>query len=186
VVHELMPDEPEATGLLALLLLIEARRPARVVDGRLVPLDEQDRRRWDPLLVEEGHGLVRECLRRNRPGHHQLLAAINAVHTDAATYADTDWAQIVTLYDQLLTVTPTPVVALNRAVAVAELDGPEVALALVETLGLSDYQPFHVTRADLLRRLGRDEESLAAYDRAIAMTDNAAERDFLRSRRPRG
>ncbi len=122
--HQLMPDEHEVTGLLALLLLTDARRGARVVDGRLVPLDEQDRTAWDRAMIAEGHSLVRECLRRNRPGHYQLLAAVNAVHTDAATYDDTDWAQIVALYDQLLAVTPTPVVALNRAVAVAEVRGP--------------------------------------------------------------
>jgi RNA polymerase sigma-70 factor, ECF subfamily len=184
-VRTLMPDEPEATGLLALLLLVEARRAARVVDGRLVTLDEQDRSRWDTALVAEGHALVRECLRRNRPGHHQLLAAINAVHSDAATYADTDWPQVVQLYDLLLAVTPTPVVALNRAVAVAEVEGPQAALELVDGLQLEDYQPFHVTRADLLRRLGRAEESRAAYDRAIAMTGNTAERDLLAARRSR-
>ena len=180
--RELMPDEPEVTGLLALLLLIDARRAARVVDGRLVPLDEQDRGAWDAAMVAEGHGLVRECLRRNRPGHYQLLAAVNAVHTDAATYEATDWRQIVALYDQLLVVSPTPVVALNRAVAVAELEGPDAGLELVDALDLAGYQPFHVTRADLLRRLGRREEARAAYDRAIEMTDNEAERAFLRSR----
>jgi RNA polymerase sigma-70 factor (ECF subfamily) len=182
-VHTLMPDEPEVTGLLALLLLSDARRGARVVGDELVPLDEQDRSRWDAEMIAEGHALVRECLRRNRPGHYQLLAAINAVHADAATYAETDWSQIVALYDMLHAVTPTPVVALNRAVAVAELDGPQAGLELVDDLDLADYQPFHVTRADLLRRLGRAEESAAAYDRAIAMTDNAAEREFLSGRR---
>ena len=183
--RELMPDEPEVTGLLALLLLVDARRAARVVDGRLVPLDEQDRSAWDAAMVAEGHALVRECLRRNRPGHYQLLAAVNAVHTDAATYDATDWRQIVALYDQLLVVSPTPVVALNRAVAVAELEGPGAGLALVEALELDDYQPFHVTRADLLRRLGRRDEARAAYDRAIEMTDNEAERAFLRGRAER-
>jgi RNA polymerase sigma-70 factor, ECF subfamily len=183
-VHGLMPDEPEAAGLLALLLLIDARREARVVDGRLVPLDEQDRARWDAALIAEGHGLVRECLRRNRPGHYQLLAAVQAVHADAPTYAETDWSQVVALYDMLLAVTPTPVVALNRAVAVAELEGPGAGLELVEGLELTGYQPFHVTCADLLRRLGRADEARAAYDTAIAMTDNAAERRFLEQRRP--
>ena len=125
---------------------------------------------------------MRECLRRNRPGHYQLLAAVNAVHTDAATYEATDWRQIVALYDQLLVVSPTPVVALNRAVAVAELEGPDAGLELVDALDLAGYQPFHVTRADLLRRLGRREEARAAYDRAIEMTDNEAERAFLRGR----
>ena len=185
-VHALMPDEPEATGLLALLLLIDARREARVVDGRMVPLDEQDRTRWDADLIAEGHALVRECLRRDRPGHHQLLAAVQAVHADAPTYADTDWSQIVALYDMMHVVTPSPVVALNRAVAVAELDGPEAGLELVDGLGqsLDGYQPLHVTRADLLRRLGREEEARSAYDQAIAMTENAAERGFLAHRRP--
>ena len=153
-----------------------------MVGGRLVPLDEQDRGAWDAAMVAEGHGLVRECLRRNRPGHYQLLAAVNAVHTDAATYEATDWGQIVALYDQLLAVSPTPVVALNRAVAVAELEGPQVGLGLVESQDLAGYQPFHVTRADLLRRLGRRDEARAAYDRAIEMTDNEAERAFLRGR----
>jgi RNA polymerase sigma-70 factor, ECF subfamily len=183
MLHHLMPDEPEVTGLLALMLLTDSRRGARVVEGRLVPLDEQDRTRWDADLVSEGHTLVRECLRRNRPGHHQLLAAINAVHADAATYADTDWSQVVALYDQLYAVTPTPVVALNRAIAVAELAGPEAGLALVDDLDLASYQPFHVTRGDLLRRLGRTGESRAAYDTAIEMTDNVAEREFLARRR---
>ncbi|WP_240181944.1 DUF6596 domain-containing protein [Nocardioides sp. 616] len=182
VLRHLMPDEPEVAGLLALMLLTEARRPARVVQGRLVGLDEQDRSRWDTGLVAEGHVLVRECLRRNRPGHHQLLAAINAVHTDAPDFAATDWSQVLALYDQLYAVTPTPVVALNRALAVAELDGPEVALALVEALDLTTYQPFHAARADLLRRLGRSEEARAAYERAISMTGNEAERAFLAAR----
>jgi RNA polymerase sigma-70 factor, ECF subfamily len=181
--HGLMPDEPEATGLLALMLLVEARRAARVVDGRLVPLDEQDRTRWDRAMVAEGHQLVRECLRRNRPGHHQLLAAIQAVHADAPTWADTDWAQVVALYDQLLAVTPTPVVALNRAIAVAELAGPAAGLALVDDLDLASYQPLHAARADLLRRLGRTEEARAAYDRAVELSGNPAERDFLTGRR---
>ena len=185
VLRALMPDEPEVAGLLALMLLTEARRPARLVGGRLVGLDEQDRGRWDAGLVVEGHALVRECLRRNRPGHHQLLAAINAVHTDAPTFAATDWTQVVALYDQLYAVTPTPVVALNRALAVAELAGPEAGLALVEPLELTSYQPFHVARADLLRRLGRGEQARTAYDTAIAMTGNAAERAFLQARSAR-
>jgi RNA polymerase sigma-70 factor (ECF subfamily) len=184
LLHALMPDEPEATGLLALMLLVDARRAARVDGDRLVPLDEQDRSLWDADLVTEGHALVRECLRRNRPGHHQLLAAIQAVHADAPTWAATDWSQVVALYDQLYAVTPTPVVALNRALAVAELTGPAAGLELVDALDLASYQPFHAARADLLRRLGRDDEARAAYDRAIELSDNPAERDFLAGRRP--
>ncbi|WP_309136441.1 RNA polymerase sigma factor [Nocardioides campestrisoli] len=193
VLRVLMPDEPEVMGLLALMLLTEARRPARVVDGRLVPLAEQDRTRWDQALVAEGHALVRECLRRNHaglshPGHHQLHAAINAVHTDAATAEETDWSQLLALYDQLYAVTPTPVVAVNRALVLAELDGPEAGLDRVDELAgaLPSYQPWHVARADLLRRLGRTEEARAAYDRAIAMTENEAEQAFLRGRRDGG
>ncbi|GAA2134320.1 RNA polymerase sigma factor [Nocardioides bigeumensis] len=183
LLRELMPDDPEVMGLLALMLLIEARRPARYVGGELVSLDEQDRSLWDRSLVAEGHALVRECLGIGRPGHYQLLAAINAVHTDAATAADTDWAQIATLYDQLHAVTPSPVVALNRAVAIAELDGPAVGLAAVEPLALTSYTPWHATRADLLRRAGRLDEARAAYDAAIATSDNEPERAWLRARR---
>jgi RNA polymerase sigma-70 factor, ECF subfamily len=183
---ELMPDEPEARGLLALMLLIEARRPARTSpDGRLVLLADQDRSRWDGDLVAEGQAIVRQCLRRNQPGPYQIQAAINAVHSDAPTAADTDWRQILALYDQLLAVAPTPVVALNRAVAVAEVEGPGAALALVEDLDLDDYHVFHAIRADLLRRLGRPTEAAAAYDAAIARTDNAAEQAFLRRTRQR-
>ena len=180
VVRTLLPDEPEVAGLLALMLLVQARRTARVADGILVPLDEQDRAVWDRTMVVEGHELVRECLRRNRPGHYQLLAAINAVHTDAATAGDTDWEQIVALYDRLRIVHPSPVVELNRAVAVAELDGPAVGLALIGGLDLDGYHPWHVARADLLRRLDRPVDAAAAYDRAIELTDNQAERRFLR------
>jgi RNA polymerase sigma-70 factor, ECF subfamily len=183
VLHELLPDVPEVKGLLALMLLTESRGATRVAGGELVPLHEQDRGGWDRALIEEGHALVRECLQTNRPGHYQLLAAINAVHTDAPTAADTDWAQIVTLYRQLYAVTPSPVVALNRAVAVAELDGPEVALAEVDRLELTSYHAWHATRADLLRRLGRSAEARAAYDAAIAATANAAERAYLTRRR---
>ena len=129
-----MPDDPEVAGLLALMLLTEARRPARYVDGALVPLGEQDRARWDRALIAEGHALVRECLALNRPGHYQLMAAVNAVHTDAPAPRATDWAQIATLYGQLYAVSPTPVVALNRAIAIAELDGPAVGLAALEPL----------------------------------------------------
>jgi RNA polymerase sigma-70 factor, ECF subfamily len=183
VLRELLPDVPEVAGLLALMLLIEARRASRVAAGELVPLPEQDRGGWDRDLIDEGHALVRECLATNRPGHYQLLAAINAVHTDAPTAADTDWAQVATLYTQLYAVSPTPVVALNRAIAVAELDGPEVALAEVDRLDLTSYHAWHATRADLLRRLGRSAEARAAYDAAIAATANEAERAYLSRRR---
>jgi RNA polymerase sigma-70 factor, ECF subfamily len=176
----LMPDEPEAVGLLALMLLLESRRPARTTpSGALVLLADQDRGRWDRELIAEGQDLVRRCLRRDRPGPYQIQAAINAVHSDAPSVAGTDWRQIVLLYDQLLRFTPTPVVALNRAVAVAEVEGPAAALALVEDLDLDGYHLFHAIRADLLRRLGRDAEAAQAYERAIARTDNAAERAFL-------
>ncbi|WP_312886844.1 RNA polymerase sigma factor [Actinocrinis puniceicyclus] len=180
---ELMPDEPEALGLLALMLLTDARRAARTgPDGALVPLAEQDRGRWDRELIAEGHDLVRRCLRRGRPGPYQLQAAINAVHCDAASAAETDWGQILRLYDQLLEFAPNPVVALNRAVAVAELGGPRSALALVEALPLTGYHVYHVVRADLLRRLGRTGEAAAAYQAAIGLTQNAAEQRFLRER----
>ncbi|HEX6595643.1 MAG TPA: DUF6596 domain-containing protein, partial [Acidimicrobiales bacterium] len=181
---ELMPDEAEPQGLLALLLLTEARRAARTAaDGSMVLLPHQDRSRWDRSLIEEGHALVRACLRRNAPGPYQIQAAINAVHTDAPTAADTDWRQIVQLYDHLLALTPTPIVALNRAIALAEVDGPGPALAVVDGLGLDDYHLFHATRADLLRRLGRDDDAAAAYDAALARTDNAAEQALLRHKR---
>jgi RNA polymerase sigma-70 factor, ECF subfamily len=183
VLRGLLPDAPEVAGLLALMLLSEARRSTRVAGDELVPLHEQDRGGWDRALIAEGHELVRECLRINRPGHYQLLAAINAVHTDAPTAADTDWSQIATLYDHLYAVTPTPIVALNRAIAVAELDGPEVALAEVDRLELTTYHAWHATRADLLRRLGRSDDARQAYDAAIAATDNEAERAYLSRRR---
>ncbi len=181
--HELLPEDLEATGLLALLLLIESRRAARVRGGELVPLDEQDRGGWDRSLIAEGHTLVRQCLVANRPGRYQLLAAINAVHTDAPTAAATDWSQVAALYDQLTRLDPSPVVALNRAVAVAELDGPEVALALVERLPLEGYHAWHATRAELLRRLGRSAASREQYDAALAVCDNTAERAYLTRRR---
>jgi RNA polymerase sigma-70 factor (ECF subfamily) len=183
VVRSLLPVEPEVAGLLAMMLLTQARRTSRIADGVLVPLDEQDRAAWDRALIVEGHELVRECLRRNRPGHYQILAAINAVHTDAPTAADTDWTQIVALYDQLRVAHPSPIVELNRAVAVAELDGPAVGLALVDALELDGYHAWHAARADLLRRLDRHAEAAAAYDRAIAITDNTAEQAFLRRKR---
>jgi RNA polymerase sigma-70 factor, ECF subfamily len=181
---ELMPDEPEAVGLLGLMLLIESRRPARTTPGGdLVLLADQDRTRWDRALVAEGQALVRQCLRRGRPGPYQIQAAINAVHSDAPSAEATDWRQIVALYDQLLAVAPSPVVALHRAVAVAEVDGPAAGLQLVDGLDLDDHHIFHSVRADLLRRLGRDVEAGLAYDAAIAGAGNAAERAFLRRRR---
>ncbi|MFI1303196.1 RNA polymerase sigma factor [Streptomyces sioyaensis] len=181
---ELMPDEPEVLGLLALMLLTESRRTTRTgPQGDLVLLADQDRSRWDRALIDEGQALVRRCLRRNRPGPYQIQAAINAVHSDAPTAAATDWAQILQLYDQLLALAPSPVVALHRAVAVAEVEGPQAALALVDGLALDRYHLFHAVRADLLRRLGRTAEAAAAYERAIDRTDNAAERRFLQRRR---
>jgi RNA polymerase sigma-70 factor (ECF subfamily) len=177
----LLPDEPEVAGLLALLLLTESRRASRTrPDGSLVVLGEQDRSQWDRGLIEEGQTILRQCVRRNHPGAYQLQAAINAVHADAATVEETDWPQIVALYDRLLGVAPTPVVALNRAIAIAELHGPAVALALVEELHLDHYYPFHATRADLLWGLGRNSEAAAAYQRAAAMAPTDAEREFLR------
>jgi RNA polymerase sigma-70 factor (ECF subfamily) len=180
ILAALMPDEPEVAGLLALLLLTESRRPSRLgPDGSLVLLGEQDRRRWDRSLIDEGQAIVRRCLRRNQPGAYQLQAAINAVHADAATIEQTDWTQIVALYDQLLAVAPTQVVALNRAIAIGEVEGAAAALSLVDELDLDNYQPFHATRADLLRRLGRNNEAAAAYKRAADMAPTDAERDFL-------
>jgi RNA polymerase sigma-70 factor (ECF subfamily) len=180
---ELMPDEPEALGLLALMLLTESRRAARTgPDGSLVLLAHQDRARWDRELNAEGQDLVRRCLRRGRPGPYQIQAAINAVHSDAPTAAVTDWGQILQLYDQLLVVAPGPVVALNRAVAVAEVQGPEAALTLVDGLDLDRYYLYHAIRADLLRRLGRTGEAARAYSGALALTGNAAERAYLAAR----
>jgi RNA polymerase sigma-70 factor, ECF subfamily len=177
----LLPDEPEVAGLLALLLFTESRRASRTrPDGSLVVLGEQDRSQWDRGLIEEGQTILRQCVRRNHPGAYQLQAAINAVHADAATVEETDWPQIVALYDRLLGVAPTPVVALNRAIAIAELHGPAVALALVEELHLDHYYPFHATRADLLWGLGRNSEAAATYQRAAAMAPTDAEREFLR------
>ncbi|HZY27220.1 MAG TPA: RNA polymerase sigma factor [Jiangellaceae bacterium] len=177
---ELMPDEPEVMGLLALMLLVESRRATRTTpDGDLVLLADQDRRRWDRGLIAEGQAIVRRCLRRSQPGPYQLQAAINAVHSDAPAAAATDWWQILQLYDQLLSLAPSPVVALNRAVAVAEVEGPDAALTLVDGLDLGDYHLFHAIRADLLRRLGRTDEAAPAYEAAIDRTENAAEREFL-------
>ncbi|MGZ0150790.1 RNA polymerase sigma factor [Kribbella sp. WER1] len=177
---DLMPDEPEAVGLLALMLLQQSRRPARVAaDGSLIRLRDQDRTAWDRDLIAEGHELVRRCLRRNQPGPYQLQAAINAVHADAATADATDWPQILQLYDHLLTLDPTPVVALNRAVVVAEVDGPAAALALVDELSLDTYYLSHAIRADLLTRLGRTAEAQPAYETAATLTTNQAERAFL-------
>lgn len=180
LLRQLLPDEPEVAGLLALLLLTDARRPARFDGGTLVPLAEQDRSRWIRPSIEEGHALVRECLRRQRPGYYQILAAINAVHTDGPA---TDWRQVLALYDQLMVVAPSAVVALNRAVALAEVEGPAVALAVVDALDLVPYHAWHATRADLLRRLGQPVGAARAYESAIALADNPAEREFLASRR---
>ncbi len=181
ILAKLMPDEPEVAGLLALLLLTESRRSSRTrPDGSLVLLGEQDRTRWDRALIEEGQTIVRRCLRRNQPGAYQLQAAINAVHADAPTVEHTDWSQIIALYDQLFALAPTPVVALNRAIAIGEVQGPAAALALVDELALDSYHPFHATRADLLRRLGRNREAATAYERAAAMAPTDAERDFLK------
>jgi RNA polymerase sigma-70 factor (ECF subfamily) len=180
---ELMPDEPEVLGLLALMLLALSRRGARTTaSGDIVPLADQDRGLWDRALIAEGQAIVRSCLRRNDPGVYQIQAAINAVHSDAPSAAATDWSQIVQLYDQLVACDSSPVVALNRAVAVGEVEGPATALALVDGLELGTYPLFHAIRADLLRRLGRDVEAKLEYQAAIELTENAAEHSFLRRR----
>ena len=185
LVRVLLPTDGEVAGLLALMLLTEARSAARVsASGELVPLDEQDRRTWDGELIAEGHALVRARLASGEaPGRYQILAAINAVHTDARDFDDTDWSQVVALYDQLVRLDPSPIARLNRAIAVAELDGATVALAEIAGLPLDDYHAFHATRAELLRRLGRTAESRAAYDRAIALAGNTAEIAHLARRR---
>jgi RNA polymerase sigma-70 factor, ECF subfamily len=181
ILSELMPDEPEVAGQLGLLLLTESRRPARLrADGSLAVLAEQDRALWDRALIDEGQEIVRRCLRRDQPGPYQLQAAINAVHADAASFEDTDWSQIVALYDQLLELAPTPVVALNRAIAIGELEGVAAAFELVEELDLEGYQPFHAARADLLHRLGRHDQAAVEYERAAALAPTEAEREFLR------
>lgn len=191
LLRSLLPHDGEVTGLLALMLLTDARRAARVSHtGELVTLDEQDRSAWNRTLIIEGHALVRDRLTAvaaggELPGRYQLLAAINAVHTAAPSARDTDWAQIVTLYDRMTRLDPSPVVRLNRAVSLAELDGPDVALAEIDQLtdALDNYHAFHAARADLLRRLGRSKESRTAYDRAIQLTGNPAERTYLTRRR---
>jgi RNA polymerase sigma-70 factor (ECF subfamily) len=184
VLAELMPDEPEVLGLLALLVLTHARSAARTAPGQpLVLLADQDRSRWDRALTAEGQDLVRRCLRRGQPGLYQIQAAIAAVHSDAAAASQTDWRQILALYDQLLAFAPTPVVALNRAVALAEVAGPQAALAEIESLGLDSYYPFHVARADLLRRTGDAVAAAQAYDAAMNLTANPAEREFLQQQR---
>lgn len=187
LIRTLLPSDGEVTGLLALMLLTEARRPARVsTAGELVPLGEQDRGLWSGALIDEGHRLVRERLASGiAPGRYQLLAAVNAVHTDARDACDTDWRQVVALYDQLVRLDPSPIVALNRAIAVAEVEGPDAALPVIDRLGdaVSGYHAFHATRAELLRRLGRRDESRAAYDRAIALAGNSAELALLARRR---
>ena len=181
---ELMPEEPEVMGLLALMLLVESRRATRTTpDGDLVLLADQNRGLWNRDLIAEGQSIVRQCLRRNQPGPYQIQAAINAVHSDAPVAAATDWQQILQLYNQLFLLTPSPVVALNRAVALAEVEGPEAALALVDGLDLGGYHLFHAIRADLLRRLGRNAEAALAYEAAIARTENLTERDFLQRSR---
>ncbi|HUP73561.1 MAG TPA: sigma-70 family RNA polymerase sigma factor [Acidimicrobiales bacterium] len=179
----LMPDEAETKGLLALCLLTESRRPARTIEGSLVRLADQDRSQWDRELIVEGHALVRACLRQNMPGPYQIQAAIAAVHADADTADRTDWSQIVALYDQLLAYMPTPIVALNRAIAIAELDGPAAALPIVEQLDLDANHLYHAARADLLERLDRPADALAAYDRALALATNTAEQRHLERRR---
>jgi len=184
---ELMPDEPEAVGLLALMLLTEARHGSRIgVDGTMVRLADQDRALWDPILITEGHALVRSCLRRNQPGQFQIQAAIAAVHADAPNADATDWSQITGLYDHLYALRPNAVVALNRAAAIAELHGPAAGLTALTEINpgtLNHYQPYHATRADLLARLGHKEEAIAAYDRAIELTSNPVELDFLTRQR---
>lgn len=188
LLDELMPDEPEVMGLLALLMLTDSRRAARTsADGSLVRLADQDRRRWDRWLIDEGQALVRRCLARDEPGPFQIQAAIAAVHSDAPSAEDTDWRQIVLLYDQLLARAPTPVVRLNRAIALAEVDGPDVALAEIERLGergqLARYHLFHTARGDMLERVGRRADAVTCYDLALSLVDNDSERRVIEARR---
>ena len=179
----LMPDEAEVAGLLALLLLTESRWSARFSgDGSIILLRDQDRSSWDRSLIEEAHAIVRACLRRNQPGPYQIQAAINAVHADADSFEVTDWHQILALYDQLLAMTPTPVVAMNRAIALAEVEGPGAALDILDGLDLDEYHLFQAARADLLLRLGRHDEANQAYVRAAALAATDAERTFLTER----
>jgi RNA polymerase sigma-70 factor (ECF subfamily) len=183
VLVELMPNEPEAVGLLALMLLVEARRPARTsAEGALLPLADQDRHLWNRDLIAEGQAMIRDCLQRNQRGPYQIQAAINAVHADAPTAAQTQWWQILQLDNQLLMVAPSPIVVVNRAVAVAEVEGPDAALTLLDGLDLENYYLFHAVRADILRRLGRDDEAATAYDAAIARTNNLSEREYMQRR----
>jgi RNA polymerase sigma-70 factor (ECF subfamily) len=183
LLRELMPADVEVAGLLSLMLLVDARRAARSdASGALVPLAEQDRSRWDRGRIAEGQALLRECLARNNPGPYQLQAAINAVHSDARQSRDTDWRQILAIYDQLMALTPSPVVALNRAVAVAELEGPEMALRLVDELKLQQYYLWHAVRGELLRRSGKSAESESAYSDALALCENEREQEFLRKK----
>jgi RNA polymerase sigma-70 factor (ECF subfamily) len=185
VLASLMPDEPEVLGLLALMLLQDSRRDARVgPGGELILLEDQDRRRWDRYQIAEGTALIESARRMERPGPYQLQAAIAALHAVSPSPKDTDWAQIVRLYGRLTRIQPSPVVELNRGVAVAMTDGPERGLAVIEPLErqLGRYHLFHSARADLLRRLGRRDESAAAYERALGLTDNEVERAFLRRR----
>jgi RNA polymerase sigma-70 factor (ECF subfamily) len=177
---DMLPEEPEAIGLLALMLLIDARREARMCGGDLVLLTEQDRAQWDPFKLEEGRRLLRICLERNQPGLYQLQAAINAVHCDAPSPPHTDWRQILQLYDQLMEIAPSPVVALNRAVAIAEIDGPGPALQLIEAIDLPQYHLLHAVRADFLRRLGRMSDAADAYRLALDHCENVKEREFLK------
>ncbi|MDH4112124.1 MAG: RNA polymerase sigma factor [Actinomycetota bacterium] len=178
---DLLPDEPEAAGLLALLLLSESRAPARCVDGDLVLLQDQDRTAWDREMIAEGHAIVRACIRRGRPGPYQLQAAIQAVHAAAATFEATDWPQIVALYDQLLALSPTPVVALNRAIALAEVLGPAEGLAAVDAIppGLETSHLLHAARGTMLRELERPDDALAAFERAVQLATSDPDRRFL-------
>jgi RNA polymerase sigma-70 factor (ECF subfamily) len=177
----LMPNEPEAAGLLALMLLSESRMPTRTSDGYIVLLRDQDRTKWDRAMIEEGHAIVRACLRRDQPGPFQLQASIQAVHCDADSFEATDWQQIVGLYDHLYAVMPTPVVALNRAIAVGEADGPDAALTALDTIGpdLDDYHLMHATRGTVLRQLGQPKEAKTAFERAAQLATADADREFL-------